>query len=267
VRSRFESGISTSLDLRLALANAAGARALKQLRAQEYEQSVRSLEVLIGKYPANSLATVDELPELSQPIPVGLPSELLNRRPDIVAAERRLASSDLRVSEARKNLLPSLRLTASGGTASEDLSNIADVNYSVWSLVGGLTQPLFQGGRLKANVERSKAEAQQDYLAWSRTVLNAFQEVEDTLAGEQFLSAREKDLLEAAVQSMGAQSLAEDEYAAGLTEIITVLESQRRALNAQNDYLTIREQRLRNRVDLHLALGGDFGPQTTVATN
>lgn len=268
VRSRFESGISSSLELRLALANAASARALKNFRAQELEQSVRALEVLVGDYPANSLETVDVLPEITTPVPAGLPSDLLTRRPDILAAERRLSASDLRVSEARKGLLPALRLTGSAGTASEDLSNIVDADYSVWSVIGGLTQPLFQGGRLKANLERSKAEAERIYFAYSKTILTAFLEVENTLAGEKYLVSREKDLLEAAVQSEGAQRLAEDEYAAGLTEIITVLESQRRALNAKIEFLSIREQRLRNRVDLHLALGGDFGsPSTEIASN
>lgn len=268
VRSRFESGISSSLELRLALANAAAARALKQQRAQELEQSVRALEVVVGTYPGNTLVTVDELPELSQPVPAGLPSELLNRRPDIAAAERRLAGADKRVASAKKSLLPSLRLTGSAGTASEDLSNIIDADYSVWSLVGGLTQPIFQGGRLRANVERSKAEAERTYLDYSRTILTAFQEVENTLAGEKYLSLRERELSEAAVQSDGAQRLAEDEYAAGLTEIITVLESQRRALNAKEAFLSVRELRLRNRVDLHLALGGDFGaPAADLAAN
>lgn len=267
VQSRFENGISSSLELRLALANAASARALRSSRAQELDQAVRALEVLVGTYPANTLATVDELPALSGPVPAGLPSELLNRRPDIMAVERRLVASDLRVAEAKKNLLPSLRLTASGGTASEDLSNLVDTDYSVWSVLGGLTQPIFQGGRLRANVARSKAEAERSWLDYSRTLLTAFQEVETALAGEKYLSDREKELLETAIQSEGAQRLAEDEYAAGLTEIITVLESQRRALNAKIEYLAVREQRLRNRVDLHLALGGDFGPQTTVATN
>jgi multidrug efflux system outer membrane protein len=267
VRSRFESGISSSLELRLALANAAAARALKQQRAQELEQSVRALEVVIGTYPESALATIDVLPVLSQSVPAGLPSELLNRRPDIVAAERRLAAADRRVASAKKSLLPSLRLTGSAGTASEDLANIADADYSVWSIVGGLTQPLFQGGRLRANVDRSKAVAEGVYLDYSKTILTAFQEVENALAGEKFLSIREKELLESAVQSDGAQRLAEDEYAAGLTEIITVLESQRRALNAKEAYLSVRELRLRNRVDLHLALGGDFGAITNVASN
>jgi NodT family efflux transporter outer membrane factor (OMF) lipoprotein len=268
VRSRFESGISSSLELRLALANAAAARALRQQRAQELEQSVRALEVVVGAYPGNTLRTVDELPELNQSVPAGLPSELLNRRPDIAAAERRLAGADKRVASAKKSLLPSLRLTGSAGTASEDLSNIVDADYSVWNLVGGLTQPIFQGGRLRANVERSKADAEYAYLDYSKTILTAFQEVENTLAGEKYLSIREKELSEAAVQSDGAQRLAEDEYAAGLTEIITVLESQRRALNSKEAYLSVRELRLRNRVDLHLALGGDFGlPDTTLAAN
>jgi NodT family efflux transporter outer membrane factor (OMF) lipoprotein len=267
VRSRFESGISSSLELRLALANAAAARALKQQRAQELEQSVRALEVVVGTYPGNTLETVDELPKLTRSVPVGLPSELLNRRPDIVAAERRLAAADRRVASAKKSLLPSLRLTGSAGTASEDLSNIVNADYSIWSLVGGLTQPIFQGGRLRANAERSKADAERFYLDYSKTILTAFQEVENTLADEKFLSIRENELYESAVQSDGAQRLAEDEYAAGLTEIITVLESQRRALNAKEAYLSIRELRLRNRVDLHLALGGDFGSVSTVAAN
>ncbi|RKX34455.1 MAG: transporter [Verrucomicrobia bacterium] len=267
VRSRFESGISSSLELRLALANAAAARALKQKRAQELEQSVRALEVVVGTYPENALGTVDELPELNQSVPAGLPSELLNRRPDIAAAERRLAAADRRVSSAKKSLLPSLRLTGSAGTASQDLSNIVDADYSVWSLVGGLTQPLFQGGRLRANVERSKADAERIYFDYSKTILTAFQEVENALAAEKYLFIRETELFEAAIQSDGAQRLAEDEYAAGLIEIITVLESQRRALNAKEAYLSVRELRLRNRVDLHLALGGDFGERATVAAN
>lgn len=267
VRSRFEAGVSSSLELRLALANAASARALLDQRHQELDDSVRILEALLGRYPANSLETVETLPQLTTSVPVGLPSQLLTRRPDIIAAERRLAAADARVSESKRALLPSVRLTGSGGTASSELENLLDADFEVWSIAAGLTQPLFQGGRLRANVMRNSAlagRAHADYLA---TVIAAFREVESNLAAEETLRRREVSLREFAEHSSGAERLARDEYERGLSDIITVLESQRRALDARSSHLSIREQRLRNRIDLFLALGGGFSSPAPITSD
>ncbi|BET66394.1 efflux transporter outer membrane subunit [Opitutales bacterium ASA1] len=259
VRSRFEAGIGTSLELRLALANAASAAALLEQRRQELDSAVRTLETLLGRYPANMLATIDALPELQVTVPAGIPSEVLQRRPDLVAAERRLAAADARTREARKARLPSLSLTGSGGTASNDLDDLLDADFEVWSIAAGLAQPLIQGGRLRAAADRNAALAERAHADYLSAVLEAFREVESALAAEHLLRRREENLREFAEQSAGAERLAQDEYEAGLSDIVTVLESQRRALDARSSYLLIREQRLRNRVDLHLALGGDFG--------
>lgn len=258
VRDRFETGVSTSLELRLALANQAAGHALRHQRTQELDAANRALETLLGRYPANRIPTVDTLPMIPLDVPAGLPSELLHRRPDIVAAERRLAAADARVGEATKALLPSLRLTGSAGTASTDLENLLDADFSVWSIAAGLAQPIFQGGRLRANVDLSKSEAERNHANYLSTILTAFQEVETRLAAESTLRQREINLADAAEHSDGAERLARDEYEAGLADIFSVLESQRRALDARSAYIRIREERLNNRVDLHLSLGGGF---------
>ncbi len=258
IQNRFESGTSSSLDLRLTLAQAASARATLAQRQQQYHENIRTLEVLLGRYPANALKESANLPSLKNSVPAGLPSDLLTRRPDILAAERRLAAADRRILESKKKLLPSISLTGSAGTASSDLSDLLDDNFSVWNIAGGLFQPLFQGKRLAAGVERRKSIAEQAFLSYAQTTLNAFQEVEDALAAEQYLAQREVALLESTTHSKSAERLAQDEYAAGVSDIFTVLVSQRRSIDAQNLYLSIRELRLNNRVNLYLALGGDF---------
>jgi len=260
VRNRFEAGISTSLELRLALANAAAARALREQRRQELDTASRQLEALLGRYPAAHIGTINTLPTPPAAVPAGLPADLLARRPDILAANRRLAAADARVRQAQKAMLPALRLTGSGGTASTELSDLLDADYTVWSIAAGLTQPIFQGGRLRAAADRATALAEGSHATYLQTVQRAFLEVETRLAAETTLRSREENLLEAATHSDGAERLARDEYEAGLSDIITMLESQRRALEARSTWLSVREQRLDNRVDLHLALGGDFTP-------
>ncbi|WP_269539072.1 efflux transporter outer membrane subunit [Cerasicoccus fimbriatus] len=258
IRSRYERGVSPALDLRLSLAQTAAAKASMDLRGQEYDAAVRQLEVLLGRYPAKELAVVEELPSITRPVPVGLPSELLDRRPDLIVAERQLAASGKRISEARKSMLPRIALTGEYGYSSSSLSNLLDSSFSVWTLAGNALQPIFQGMRLSAAVDRAKAVAQQNLAAYGQTALDAFREVETTLAAEQFLNERVDNLDESATQSIAAEDAAWEQYSRGLTDIITVLESQRRAFEARTALINARTNRLVNRVNLYLALGGDF---------
>jgi NodT family efflux transporter outer membrane factor (OMF) lipoprotein len=258
VRERYERGLRPSLDYRLALANLASAEAAVSLRRLEYENAVRGLEVLLGRYPSTELAAADSLPAVSARVPSALPSELLRRRPDLVAAERRLVAADARLAQSWRAQFPRLSLTGSAGTASAELEDILDGDFSVWSLVGNLAQPLFQGGRLRAGVKLSEAQVRETLARYASLLLSAYSEVESALAAEELLAERERKLELATQQSRAARRLAEDRYRSGLETYVTVLESQRQALLAESQLLRVRRGRLDTRVNLFLALGGGF---------
>ena len=261
VRSRYVMGIRSALDLRLALSNLAGAEALLQLRLTQHDRATRQLEVLLGRYPGGSILAIyppGDLPRTPDPVPAGLPAELIARRPDLIAAERRLAAADQRYLAARRALYPRLSLTASGGTVTDALTDLLNGDFRVWSLVGNLAQPLFQGGRLRAGVDRADAADREALALYVGQVLHAFAEVESNLAAEQRLALQERHLAEAATQLRAARELAEERYRTGVGFYLVVLESQTRALTAESGLLALRRQRLDNRIDLHLALGGGF---------
>jgi NodT family efflux transporter outer membrane factor (OMF) lipoprotein len=258
VRVRYERGLRPSLDYRLALANLAGAEADLEARRDRLQIATRQLEILLGRYPADAIAGSDDLPPPPDEVPAGLPATLVSRRPDLVVAERRLAAADSRVAEAKAARYPRLALTASGGTATQELSDLVDGNFSVWSLAANLLQPIFQGGRLKANVDLTEANAEEVTALYVQDVLLAFGEVESILTSGEILTREERALVTASEQSAAAQRLAEDRYDQGLEDIVTVLDAQRRALVAESSLLAVRRLRLENRVDLYLALGGGF---------
>ena len=258
VRSRYEQGVRTSLDLRLSLSQLYAAQALYELRLLQLNQTTRQLEILLGRYPAAAIETDHDLPQVVGDVPAGLPSEILLRRPDLLAAERRYAAAEKRVSEARRAFFPRITLTGAGGTLSEQLGDLVKGDFSVWSVAAGIAQPIFQGGRLRANLALSHAEADLVLADYALSLLNAFSEVEVLLYAEQTLARQEAASAQAAEQSLAAQSLAERQYAAGLVQYVTVLETQRRALTARSELITVRRERLDARVNLHVALGGGF---------
>jgi NodT family efflux transporter outer membrane factor (OMF) lipoprotein len=268
VRVRYEQGLRPALDLRLALSQQAEAAAAVQQRQAQLDLVVRQLEALLGRYPGGALEgrlEAASLPALPPPVPAGLPAEVFGRRPDLVAAERRLAAAAQRRQAARRALYPRLTLTAAGGTASDQLGDLLDGDFRVWSLVAGLTQPLFQGGRLRAGVRRAQAAEEEALASWAGAALRAFAEVESALAVAGALAAREQ-LLAASAQQLGAaRQLAGERYRSGVGDYLTLLESESREHAARSALLSVRRQRLDNRIDLHLALGGGFhdpGPAT-----
>jgi NodT family efflux transporter outer membrane factor (OMF) lipoprotein len=256
VEERFGRGLSPALDLRLTRANVAAARGVHAQQQRLADASVRQLEVLLGRYPSGKLVPSPELPALDTGIPAGLPSDLLLRRPDIVAAGQRVAASDARLAESQRALLPSISLTARYGRASADLDNILKDSFDVWSLAGNIAAPVFQGGRLRANVDFSETRQREALANYRDTALTAFREVESTLAAEAFLRDQLEALRIGSEESTGARQLAEERYERGLVDIITVLESQRRAFTARSSLLAVHNQLLQNRLALYLALGG-----------
>ena len=258
IEDRYARGLRTSLDLRLARSEAAAARAALAQRRLQLDAVTRRLEVLLGRYPAAELAVAETPPAVTGRVPAGLPADLVRRRPDLAAAERRLTAADRRLSSARRALLPGIRLTGGGGRSSEELADLLDGDFSVWSLVANLTMPLFQGGRLRARAAAAEADREALTAAYAGLVLDAFAEVEGALAAEAALAEQEAALVETADQASAAESLADDRYRRGLVGLITLLDAQRRAWEAHSQLLTTRRRRVDARVDLHVALGGGF---------
>ncbi|MDH3689518.1 MAG: efflux transporter outer membrane subunit [Gammaproteobacteria bacterium] len=258
IEDGFRSGLNSALDVRLARANVSGAIGRLESQKATSDAVRRQLDVLAGRYPSGKIELDDNFPAITRNIPTGLPSELLLRRPDLIAAEQRVAATDERVNEANKRRLPSLVLTASGGTSSSELKEILDMDSLVWAIASALTAPIFQGGRLKAQSDLAIADSREALANYAEALLRAFQEVETALTAEVFLVRQEAALKNAANESIEAEKLALEQYREGLVDIITLLESQRRSFDAQQALITTTNQRLQNRINLYLALGGEF---------
>lgn len=258
IRGRYSSGLQSSLDLRLALSSLDGAEALLQQRQDQLGRGIRQLEILLGQYPAAAIQPSDELPEVPPMPPAGFPSELVSRRPDLIAAEKRMWAAGARWTEARRALYPSFNISGGIGTSTSDFLQVFNGNFFIWNVAGSILQPVFQGGRLRAQIELRDAQSREAAAIWSTAVLRAFAEVESALAAESFLAQQETELVSAMQQSKASWELAEDRYNSGLEPFITVLESQRRSLQAESALLNVRRERLDARIDLHLALGGGF---------
>jgi len=258
LRGRFRRGLTPALDLRLALTDLANAEAqLAEQRTRE-QNLTRDLEVLLGRYPDGRFAKAEALPPLPPAVPAGIPSELLERRPDLNAAFDRLCAADKRLESARKALLPRFTLTGSGGAGSAALTELVDPRAAAWNLALGLLQPIFTGGRLRGEIKLQEASVEEELNGYRNAALNAFREVEQTLAAEDRLREQESALREAVKQTDASRKLAVYSYQHGLIEILTLLDSYRSTLNAQSAHLTARRQLLNNRIDLYLALGGGF---------
>ena len=258
IERRYASGLRSPLDVRLARSSLASAEALVRQREQQLDAVRRQFATLLGRYPGNSEDRPETLPAVPGAVPGGLPADLIGRRPDLAAAERRLAAADQRWVSAKRALYPRLTLTASGGTTSAALGDLLEGDFRVWSLVAGLAQPLFQGGRLRAGVDAAEASRVGAIETYAAAALRAYAEVEAALAADGYLASRTSYLDESVTQSTRAFALAEERYERGLEEYITVLDSRRSQLNAETALLAARRARLDNRVDLYLALGGGF---------
>lgn len=258
VRDRFRRGVRPALDAQQSRTSLATAEANIALRQQLLQAALRQLEILLGSYPAGTFDGATEFVATLPEVPAGLPSELLARRPDLLAAERRLAAAGCRVEAARAALLPRLSLTASGGTTSLELDDLVDAGFRVWSLGANLLQPLFTGGALRADVARNEALQREAVAAYGGSLLRAFAEVEGALASDGLLAAQEEAVTRAAMSAVAARDLARERYQFGLTGFIDVVDGQRRAFETESARIVLLRQRIDNRIDLFLALGGGF---------
>lgn len=247
-----------ALDVSLSRADLARSESTVQQRRASVDSTRRALEVLLGGYPAGVERGLSSLPQLRRSIPAGLPSELLLRRPDLRAAERRLESALRSESAAKKAFLPSIRLTGESGRTSQDVDKLLVPEAAIWSIASNVTQSLFQGGRILATAKETRARYEEQLQTYTSRVLTAFREVETALAADGFLRQQAAALAAAANEAERAEKLAQGQYEKGLSEVLTLLDARQRAFDARSSLITVQAQRLRNRADLHLALGGDF---------
>lgn len=257
----FKAGDATAsaLDVQFARNNVASAERSLVGRRLAQDEAARTLEVLLGRYPSAELDSRDELPQLSKQVPAGLPAELLWRRPDLVAAAADLKASARRANAARKDLLPSITLSGRASTSSEALTKmLTDPEFIVWNAAASLAQTVYRGGAPSAEARRAMAANEAALRRFASLTLRAFREVESALATERSLAEQEKFLDVELAQANLAEKQSARDYSDGIVGILEILEAQRRAVTARNSMIALRNQRLQNRVDLHLALGGDF---------
>jgi len=255
---RYERGVASSLDVRLSRSQVASDRAALLTRKQQENEASRRLEVLLGRYPAAELDAASSLPSLPALSGAGAPADILVRRPDVLAAEARMEAAGLRARAARKQLLPTLSISANINTSGPQISDVIDPERLAGNVFSGIAQPIFQGGRIKANAKRARAQAQSAVYTYVDTVLSAYEEAENALAAEVILAGRENALRLAFEEAEAAETLTERRYAGGASSIFNLLDAQTRRIVAESQYINATSQRVRNRVQLYLAIGGNF---------
>ncbi|HAR67508.1 MAG TPA: hypothetical protein DCR55_15045 [Lentisphaeria bacterium] len=255
---RYRSGLlNGAAEVHLSRANVANSERALHSAEREYDAAVRALEALVGRYPQAALSVADQLPYITA-VPAGIPADLLARRPDVCAAEARLAAAGLRTRVARAQAFPAVRLTANTGTSSDTLRKILHPSHMLWSLAAGVTQPLFDGGAISAGIMAADARQQQALANYAQTALTAYQEVETALAADAFLTSELAALQVAAHESQAAEAETRENYDNGLVELTALLVAQRRSVDARRSRITVTNRRLQNRLGLYLALGGGF---------
>jgi multidrug efflux system outer membrane protein len=260
VASRRKSGAATDFDVARAETELATTQAEAAATANHRAVLQNALAVLVGE-PATGFQLAPATAPLAAivpAVPAGLPSDLLERRPDVAAAERSLAAANARIGVAKSAFFPAISLTGSAGFASGDIDNLFKTDSRTWSIGPSLYLPIFQGGRNRANLARSRAAYDESVAQFRQSVLVAFREVQDALTGTRLLndqSAAQDRALEAA-RRVGA--LAQKRYDAGFVNYFEVIDAQRTVLAAERASARLAAQRLNNSVALIKALGGGW---------
>ena len=258
VNLRYEEGMVSAQDLALTRSDLATAREGLATVEGSLRDALRALEILLGRYPGAELDVEKTLPPLPSEPPAGLPSEILERRPDLVAAERRVAAAFDALDQARAARLPTLQLTGTLGGSSSALSSLLDPANVAWRLGTSLLAPLFDGGRRRDQVVVATADQEQALAAYGQAALQAFGEVENNLDLGGVLKRRRAELEVAAKNAKEAYRIAELRYKEGESDLLDVLSVRQRVFSADSSLVSVQRQLLAQRVSLHLALGGEW---------
>lgn len=262
-RERFSGGFVSALDVANAEALVATTAAQLPLLEASTQQAIFSLGVLVGEPPAalaDELSPAGAIPDAPPTVPVGVPSDLLRRRPDIRMAEANLHAATARIGVATAELFPKFTLSGSLGYRTADLGTLFQGASQFWAFGPSAAWRLFESGRIRANVEVQKALQAQEMITYRQTVLGALQEVENALVAATTEQQRRQALITAVAANRRAVALSEKLYAEGLTDFINVLQSQLSLLNTENALIQSTATVATDLVALYKALGGGWVP-------
>jgi outer membrane protein, multidrug efflux system len=252
-------GAGTDVDTALARANA---HTFEDARAQaEYarDQALRALELLLGRYPAAEISTSAGFVAMPPPPPVGVPLAMLERRPDVIAAERRVAAAFNRIGQAKAAMLPQITLSLNFGYFESDILELKDDFENPSGGVGArLLAPLFQGGALRAQVRIRTLQQEEALAEYAGAALRALNDVESAIAAGHVLATRVRNLSEAFDEQQRALQLTETSLRVGRADRRALEQQRLNSANARIALLGVRAEELSQRINLHLALGGSF---------
>ena len=258
VTIKFEEGELSPKEKHLAGADLNAAKDRLQQVSLAHRNALRTLEVLAGRYPAAKQQIARRYVPVPPSVPAGVPSALIERRPDLRAAGEQVAVAFNLVTEAKAARLPRISLTAAAGRSSNDLLDLIDQGPGFWSAGGNFIAPIYQGGALKEQVVIRTAEQKAALSLFGQKSLNAFNEVETALDGEAIFRNRERFLKGALDDNQKALDIAQKQFDAGKLDLLSVLQMQERVISSKIAWINIRSIRLAQRIELHLALGGSF---------
>jgi multidrug efflux system outer membrane protein len=261
VGARFEKGTVPELDVNQAQVQLAIAEAAVAQFQRQVAQTEHALRVLLGYFPGpiprGEPIGVGDWPV---EVPAGLPSELLERRPDIVEAEQQLVAETARVGVAQALRFPAISLTAEVSAIAEGLTDLNSTDAGEWNILAGIFQPLFNSGQLKAQMRAQRARAEQAQHAYIGVLQNAFREVEDALVGIEYLRVEREARGRQVVAASNAARLSRARYDGGVVDYLEVLDSERSQFEAELAESAIRRDALTAYVTLYKALGGGWTP-------
>jgi multidrug efflux system outer membrane protein len=263
VERRYEQGLVGPVDIRLARVNLAESKAAEPVIELSLITSRTSLDILLSRPPGSSAdlpETLSDLPDL-EPVPIGVPASLLDRRPDVMAAELALRSANEMIGVSIGQLYPDLTISAAYGASADRWRDIWEHFSETYSMTTSLAQPIFRGGQIRAQIDAAKARYVELAAVYNRTVLTAMGEVENALASEQMLQKQLKYAEQRFEEAKAAEELSRQRYQGGLEGILTVLESEQRKRVAEELLTVLKGQIWAARVNLYLALGGDWDYQ------
>lgn len=261
VERRYAQGLVGPVDIRLARENLAASRALEPAIELSLITARHALDVLLARRPGSSddlPETLTDLPQLED-VPIGLPASLLDRRPDVIAAEFSLQAANERIGVSIAQLFPDLTLSGSFGYSGDTIEEIFKYDYTeMYAAVTSLAQPIFKGGQIKAQINAAKARFEEQAANYAGTVLNAIREVEDALVTERMLQAQLEQSQIRLDEAKAAEELSRQRYQSGVEGILAVLESERSRRVAEDELAILKGRIWTSRVNLYLALGGDW---------
>lgn len=271
VRQSYDHGVATELDLSQAETALRTAERNQAQYLRQVAQDRNALALLIGQpLPADVADQLDragELPDEVLPLelPPGLPSDLLERRPDIRAAEHQLRAANANIGAARAAFFPTISLTGSAGTASASLGGLFDAGSGAWSFAPQITMPIFAGGSLLAGLDLAEVQKRIEIARYERAIQSGFREVADALAGRGTLDEQIRSQRLLVEASQRAYAVSQQRFQAGVDSYLSVLDSQRSLYTAQQTLITTRLARLTNLIDLYRSLGGGWSEHTVTA--